>query len=97
MRIKFRAVEVVRVLKVPSNKGQASFRREEFRECTSERRLFFPDGCFQHPTALKLIRILEEHSLTPQPPLPNKFRQRGSRRGEGLPCPLRISPLSSEE
>ncbi len=43
VRIKFRAVEVVRV-------------REEFRECASERRLFFPDECFQHPAALTLIR-----------------------------------------
>jgi len=26
------------------------------RQWASERRLFFPDGGFQHPTALKLIR-----------------------------------------
>jgi|GEM_PF-3283634 len=30
------------------------------RQWASERRLFFPDGGFQHPTALKLIRTQQE-------------------------------------
>ena len=41
-----------RVLKVPVNKVQASFRRGYlpiWRRCASERRLLFPDGGFQPP------------------------------------------------
>ena len=37
-----------RVLKVPVNKVQASFRREYF-PFVDERRLLFPDGGFQPP------------------------------------------------